>query len=113
MYRKPTYTGLLTNYNSFTSPNYKKGLIETLIDPTFCINSTWSGFHYDILNLKSVLQKNEFPLKLIDKSISNYLSNNVFKQKENKQMPLLESTKKALLQTTVHRQFFYSDKKET
>ena len=94
MYRKPTYTGLLTNYNSFTSPNYKKGLIKTLIDRTFRINSTWSGFHYDILNLKSVLQKNEFPLKLIDKSISKYLSNNVFKQKENEQMPLLESTKK-------------------
>ena len=64
------------NYNSFTSPNYKKGLIKTLIDRTFRINKTWSGFHYDILtvmkelNLKSVLQKNEFPLKLIDKSIS-------------------------------------------
>ena len=94
VYRKPTYTGLLTNYNSFTSPNYKKGLIKTLIDRTFRINSTWSGFHYDILNLKSVLQKNEFPLKLIDKSISKYLSNNVFKQKENEQMPLLESSKK-------------------
>ena len=94
MYRKPTYTGLLTNYNSFTSPNYKKGLIETLIDRTFRINSTWSGFHYDILNLKSVLQKNEFPLKLIDKSISKYLGNNVFKQKENEQMLLLESPKK-------------------
>ena len=78
VYRKPTYTGLLTNYNSFTSPNYKKGLIKTLIDRTFHINSTWSGFHYDILNLKSVLQKNEFPLKLIDKNISQYLSN-VFK----------------------------------
>ena len=83
------------NYNSFTSPNYKKGLIKTLIDRTFRINSTWPGFHYDILNLKPVLQKNEFQLKLIDKSISNYLSNNVFKQKENEQMPLLESTKKS------------------
>ena len=94
MYRKPTYNGLLTNYNSCTSPNYKKGLIKTLIDRTFRINSTWSGFHYDILNLKSVLQKNEFPLKLIDKSISKYLGNNVFKQKENEQMLLLESPKK-------------------
>ena len=94
VYRKPTYTGLLTNYNSFTPLNYKKGLIKTLIDQTFAINSTWSGFHYDILNFKSVLQKNEFPLKLIDKSISNCLCNNVFKQKENEQMPLLESTKK-------------------
>ena len=94
MYRKPTYTGLLTNYNSFTSPNYKKVLMKTLIDQTFCINSTWSGFHYDILNLKSVFQKNEYPLKLIDKSISKYLSKKFFKQKENEQMQLLESSKK-------------------
>ena len=77
VYRKPTYTGLLTNYNSFTSPNYKRGLIKTLIDRTFRINSTWSGFHYDILNLNSVLQKNEFPLKFIDKSISIYLNKGV------------------------------------
>ena len=69
-YRKPTHTGLLKNYNSFTSANYKKDLIKTLIDRTIWISGTWFGSHYDILNLKSVLQKNEFPLKLIDKSIS-------------------------------------------
>ena len=60
--------GLLTNYNSFRSPNYRKGLNKTLIDRTFRINSTWSGFYYDILNLKSVLRKNEFPLKLITRA---------------------------------------------
>ena len=79
VYRKRIYTGPLMNYNSFTPPFYKKSLIKTLIDQTFCISSAWSGFHYDILKLKSVLQKNEFPLKIIDKSISKYLSGNVFK----------------------------------
>ena len=112
VYRKPTYTGLLTNYNSFTSPNYKKGLIKTLIDRTFCINSTWSGFHYDILNLKSVLQKNEFPLKLTDKSISKYLSNNVFKQKENEQIPLLESSKKCFYKLPYIGNFSIQTKKK-
>ena len=113
VYRKPTYTGLLTNYNSFTSPNYKKGLIKTLIDRTFRINSTWSGVHYDILNLKLVLQKNEFPLKLIDKSISKYLSNNVFKQKENEQMLLLESSKKRFYKLPYIGNFSIQTKKET
>ena len=94
MYRKPRFTRLLTNYKSVTSPNCKKGLIKTLIEGIFCINNTWSGFYYDILNLKSVLQKNGFPLKLNYKSISKYLSNYVFKQKENEQMPLLESSKR-------------------
>ena len=90
VYRKPTYTGFLTTYNSFTSPNYKKGLIKTLTERTFRVSSTWSGFNYDILNLEPVLQKNEFPLNVIDKIINKYLSNNVFKQKENEQMTLLE-----------------------
>ena len=54
VYRKPTYTALLTNKNSFTSPSYKKGLFKTLIDRTFCISSTWFGSHYDILDLKSI-----------------------------------------------------------
>ena len=112
MYRKPTYTGLLTNYNSFTSTNYKKGLIKTPIDRTFRINSTWPGFHYDILNLKSVLQKNEFPLKLIDKSISKYLSNNVFKQKENEQMPLLESSKRRFYKLSYIGNFSIQTKKK-
>ena len=93
VYRKRTYTGLLTNCNSFTSPNYENGLLKTLIDRTFRINNTCSGIHYDILNHKPVLQKYEFPLKLNDKGISKYLSNNVFKQKENQQMPLFESSK--------------------
>ena len=55
---------IINKHNSFKSFNYKKRLIKTLINRTFCINSTWSGFHYDILNLNSVLQKNEFQLKL-------------------------------------------------
>ena len=58
------------------------------------MNNTWSDFYYDTLNLKSVLQNNEFPLKLIDKSITKYLSNKVFKQNVNEQIPLLESSKK-------------------
>ena len=99
VYRKPTYTGLLTNYNSFTSSNYKKGLIKTLIDQTFCINSTWYGFNYDILKLKSVLQKNEFPLKLIDKSLRNILVKMFSNKKEMKKCRFF---KKTLSQTTVH-----------
>ena len=48
VHRKPTYTNLLTNFNSFTSPNPKKGFTETLIGRKFLINCTGSGFHYDI-----------------------------------------------------------------
>ena len=46
-YRKSTYTGLLTNFTSFTSIHYKVGLIKTLIDRARKVNST---IHYTVLN---------------------------------------------------------------
>ena len=40
VYRKKTFTGLLTNYFSFTSYSYKVGigLIRTLVDRAYTIN---------------------------------------------------------------------------
>ena len=37
-FEKKTYTGLLTNYFSFTPFQYKLGLIKTLIDRAYKIN---------------------------------------------------------------------------
>ena len=37
---KKTFTGLLTNYFSFTSYSYKVGLIKTLVDRAYKINNT-------------------------------------------------------------------------
>ena len=51
VYRKKTFTGLLTNYFSFTPFSYKLGLIRTLVDRTYKINNTWVGFHEDIKKL--------------------------------------------------------------
>ena len=77
VYRKSTFTGLLQNYNSFVPFTYKKGLIKSLIDRTFRLNNTWVGFHLDLEKLKVILQKNEYPPKLIDKSVYRYLSKRI------------------------------------
>ena len=68
VYRKKTYTGLLTNYFSFTPFKYKLGLLKTLIDRAYKINNTTQGFHNDIKNLSEILKRNMFPKWLIDKS---------------------------------------------
>ena len=67
VYRKKTFTGLLTNYFSFTSYSYKVGLIKTLVDRAYKINSTWLGFHGDINYLTDILKKNLFPAYLINR----------------------------------------------
>ena len=74
VYRKKTVTGLLTNYLSFTSLSYKLGLIRTLVDRTYKINNTWLGFHEDITKLTKILQKNLFPVHLVENIINRYLT---------------------------------------
>ena len=71
VYKKKTDTGLLTNFNSFISFGYKLGLIRTLIDRVYKINSSWEGFVNDIdgTKLTKNLQKNEYPEQLINKNI--------------------------------------------
>ena len=74
-YHKKTYTGLLTNYFSFTSFKYRIGLIHTLVDRAFKINNTNSCFRKDLAKLTETLKRNSFPLHIIDKTIKRYLDN--------------------------------------
>ena len=51
VFRKTTYTGLLTYYYhyyffSFTPFSYKMGLISTLLDMAYKINNNWNGFSH-------------------------------------------------------------------
>ena len=73
IYRKKTFTGLLTNYFSFTPFSYKLGLIRTLVDRTYKINNTWVGFHEDIKKLLLILRKNLFPSHIVERVIKQYI----------------------------------------
>ena len=48
-----------------------------MIDRIFKINNTWPGFHFDLENVKTVLQRNLYPIQLIDKIARSYLNNKI------------------------------------
>ena len=73
-YHKSTYSGLLLNFDSFTSRFYKRSLIKCLIDRTYKINNTWASFHNDVTKIKETLKRNSFPPFLIDKIAKSYLN---------------------------------------
>ena len=75
-YHKPTYTGLLLNFFSFTPLSYKTGLIRTLVDRARKLNNTENGFQQDLKNLIFTLQRNAFPFHFINNTIQRYLDNN-------------------------------------
>ena len=71
---KKTYTGLLTNFFSFTPFRYKIDLIHTLIDRTNKINNTSSGFQNNLIKLSDTLKRNSFPSHIIEKTFKQYLN---------------------------------------
>ena len=52
VYRKPTFTGLFTNFESFLPIIYKKGLIFTLLFRYFNICSSYRIFQKELSKLK-------------------------------------------------------------
>ena len=75
VYRKKTFTGLLTDFFSFISFSYKLGLIQTLLDRAYKINNTLQGLNEDVKKLSYTLRKNQFPDGLIQKVVKGYLDN--------------------------------------
>ena len=73
LFRKKTYTGLLTNFLSYTAENDKIGLIKNLLFRAYAINNSWTGFHTEILRVKKILQQKSFPIHIIDQTIKSFL----------------------------------------
>ena len=82
--KKPTDTGLLTNFSSFVCFKHKICLIKTLIDRIFKINNSWMGFHNDMEKMIHTLQRNNFPSKLLINTLNNSLNNNFQTLSEDK-----------------------------
>ena len=73
LYRKPTFSGLYSNFNSFMPDSYKKGLIFTLLHRAFVICCSWENFHTEVCFLKNTFRKNLFPEFFIDSCIKIFL----------------------------------------
>ena len=58
VYSKKTFTGLLINCLSYISFSYNLGLIKTLIDRAYKINSTFLGFNKEVKKLSYIFKKN-------------------------------------------------------
>ena len=74
VYRKPTFSGLYSNFNSFMPEQYKKGLIKTLLHRSFTFCCDWNRFEIEVTALKNIFRKNKFPLYFIEKVIGEFLN---------------------------------------
>ena len=52
VYRKPTFSGVYTHFESFLPSTYKFGMIYTLVYRCFILCSDWTKFHAELVTLK-------------------------------------------------------------
>ena len=81
IYKKPTFSGLYTNFHSYLPESYKKGLIFTLLFRIYTICSDWPKIHTEIINLRNIMLKNNFPSSFVDRCIKLFFDR-LFSKKE-------------------------------
>ena len=61
VYKKPTFSGVFTNYESFIPTFQKRGLLYTLLHRSFSICCDFNTFNFEIDHLKTILMKKIIP----------------------------------------------------
>ena len=73
VYRKKTFSGVYTNFDSFIPETYKTGLIQSLLFRCFNLCLDFVKFHHEINILTGILCKNGYPSDFDDKCIKEFL----------------------------------------
>ena len=66
VYRKPTFTGVFTNFGSFIPKSYKYNLLFTLLHRGFKLCSNFEPFHQEIDKLKTIFENKGYPKSFVD-----------------------------------------------
>ena len=72
IFRKPTFSGAYTNFNTFLPTEYKRGLLQRFLYRTYNICSSYLQIDKKTNHLKSVLKKNSFPWFFIHNCIQKF-----------------------------------------
>ncbi|XP_046863266.1 uncharacterized protein LOC124457010 [Xenia sp. Carnegie-2017] len=81
VYRKPTFTGLFTNFHSFIPIQYKRSLISSLLHRIFNLCSSYEHFHTELEVVRKMFTLNNFPSYIFDNHVHRFL-NNTFEPKD-------------------------------
>lgn len=74
VFRKPTFSGVYTHYDSFIPEVYKHNLLSTLLFRSHTICSDWKAIHGEISFLKVTLEKNAYPGHIVERMVRKFLN---------------------------------------
>ena len=75
VYRKPTFSGVYTHFDSFLPSTYKFGTVYTLAYRCFRICSNWTKLHRKLVCLKETFLKNGYLEDFIKKCFKKFMDN--------------------------------------
>ena len=75
VYRKPTFSGIYTHFDSFLPSSNKIGLLHTLLYRCFRICSGWTKFHLELVKLIDIFMNNGYPENFINNCFKVILDN--------------------------------------
>jgi hypothetical protein len=73
VYRKPTFSGLLTKWNSFVPKAYKYNAVSSMVYRAIQICSTYETLHNEFKFIKKLTLKNGYPLAFVESVIRKQL----------------------------------------
>ena len=76
IFRKPTFTGLYINWQSYVPLKFKKNLLFTLLDRAYKICNSHAFIHQEFQKISTLLQKNGFQLTLLIITLPNFSTKN-------------------------------------
>ena len=74
VFRKPTFTGLFTNFQSFVSLAYKRSLVCCLLHRIFHLCSSYENFHAQLEVVRKLFNLNGFSNHMFDKLVRHFLN---------------------------------------
>ena len=75
VYRKPTFTGLFTNFHSFIPLTYKRCLVSCLVHRIFNLCSSYENFHIQLEVVRNLFKLNGFPSHMFERITRRFLDN--------------------------------------
>lgn len=75
VYKKPTFSGVYSNFSSFIPISFKFGLIYTLLHRAYSICDNFAKVHDEFVKIRIILLKNGYCNGFVDSCITKFLNN--------------------------------------
>ena len=77
VYRKPTNTNLLLNYEANVPKQWKRGLVQTLLHRAYNVCSNWIKFDKEVDKLVNILRLNGYPKSFVLNLVRDFIDKKI------------------------------------